>query len=167
VAYASELAPLPLASHWAYGMLDATRRAPDTGRAMSRENLDLLRRGFEYVVRNGELLPDLVQPDLVWDTTTYSSAGLHLERCVGIAETNRWLAEWTGAFENWSLEVEKVFDEGDQVVTFVRQRARARQAGPELEMRFAQVWTFRDGLIARMEMYLDRSKALEAVGLRE
>jgi ketosteroid isomerase-like protein len=34
-------------------------------------------------------------------------------------------------------------------------------------MRFAQVWPFRDGLIARMAMYLDRSEALEAAGLRE
>jgi ketosteroid isomerase-like protein len=134
---------------------------------MSQENLDLLRRGFEYVVRTGELSPDTVQPDLVWDTTTFSSAGLNLRTCVGLAETNRWLAEWAGAFDDWSLDVEKVFDGGDQVVTFVRQRARARQGGPELEMRFAQVWTFRDGLIARMEMYLDRSEALAAAGLSE
>jgi ketosteroid isomerase-like protein len=34
-------------------------------------------------------------------------------------------------------------------------------------MHFAHVWTFRDGLIARMEMYADRSEALEAAGLRE
>lgn len=134
---------------------------------MSQENLDLLRRGFEYVVRTGELSPDTVQPDLVWDTTTFTSAGLNLKQCVGLAETNRWLAEWTGAFENWSLEIEEVFDEGEQVVTFVRQRARASQGGPELEMRFAQVWTFREGLIERMEMYLDRSEALKAVGLSE
>ena len=39
----------------------------------------------------------------------------------------------------------------DVVVTFVRQHAKAKQGGPELEMRFAQVWTFRDGLIARMD----------------
>jgi ketosteroid isomerase-like protein len=29
-------------------------------------------------------------------------------------------------------------------------------------MRFAQVWTFRDGLVARVEMYADRDDALEA-----
>jgi ketosteroid isomerase-like protein len=34
-------------------------------------------------------------------------------------------------------------------------------------MRFAQVWTFRDGRIARLEMYADRDDALEAAGLRE
>ena len=34
-------------------------------------------------------------------------------------------------------------------------------------MPIAQVWTFRDGLIARMEMYFDRAEALEAAGLSE
>jgi hypothetical protein len=34
-------------------------------------------------------------------------------------------------------------------------------------MRFAQVGTFRDGLIARIEMYADRNEALKDAGLRE
>jgi ketosteroid isomerase-like protein len=135
---------------------------------MSEENLALLRRGFEHVLRTGELLAETVQPDFVWDTTTFmSGAGMNVGKCVGLAETNRWLAEWAGAFEDWSVDIEEVFDAGDQVVTFVRQHAKTRQGGPEVEMRFAQVWTFRDGLIARMEMYSDRAEALEAAGLRE
>jgi ketosteroid isomerase-like protein len=36
-----------------------------------------------------------------------------------------------------------------------------------LEMHFAQVWTFRDGKAARMEMYSDPAEALEAAGLRD
>jgi ketosteroid isomerase-like protein len=70
-------------------------------------------------------------------------------------------------FEDWSFDIEEVFDAGDQVVTIVRQRGKAKHGGPEVEMRFAQVWTFRDGLIARMEMYADRNEALEAAGLRD
>jgi ketosteroid isomerase-like protein len=34
-------------------------------------------------------------------------------------------------------------------------------------MRFAQTWTFRDGLVARMQMYADRDEALQAAGLEE
>ena len=132
---------------------------------MSQENLALLRRGFEHTVRTGELAPDTIHSDFVWDTTTFSEGGLNQVRCVGLEEANAWLAEWAGAFDNWALDVEEVIDAGDRVVTFVRQRATARQGGPELEMRFAQVWTFRDGLIARMEMYLDRAEALASVGL--
>jgi hypothetical protein len=38
---------------------------------MSQEKLELLRRGYEYVAREGQLLPETVHPDLVWDTTTF------------------------------------------------------------------------------------------------
>jgi hypothetical protein len=34
-----------------------------------------------------------------------------------------------------------------------------------LEMTFAQVWSFRDGLRSRMEMYSDVDQAIRAVGL--
>lgn len=119
----------------------------DTGRAISQENLDLLRRGFEHVARTGQLLRETVRPDFVWDTTMFSSvAGLNLKKCVGVDEANRWLAQSAEGFEDWSLDVEEGFDAGDQVVTFVRQHAKARYGGPEVEMRFAQVWTFRDAL---------------------
>jgi hypothetical protein len=36
-----------------------------------------------------------------------------------------------------------------------------------VEMRVAQVWTFRDALATRMEMYADRGEALDAAGLQE
>jgi len=134
---------------------------------MSQENVDLLRRGYEHVVRTGELLGEICHADVVWDTTTFAPSGLNLKKCVGLDETNSWLAQWTEAFESWSLDVEEVFDAGDQMVVFVRQHAKARQGGPEVEMPFAQVWTFRDGLVARMEMYFDRSEALAAAGLAD
>jgi ketosteroid isomerase-like protein len=133
---------------------------------MSQENLDLLRRGFEHVERTGELLRELTHPDFVWDTTTFRG-GLNRKTCIGVDETNSWLAQWIEEFDNWSVDVEEVVEAGDQMVTTVRQHARAKHGGPEVEMRFAQVWTFRDGLLARMEMYADRDEALEAAGLRE
>jgi ketosteroid isomerase-like protein len=133
---------------------------------LSQENIDLLRRGYEHTVRTGEMLPETVHPDFVWDTTTFG-AGINLEKCVGLDETNRWLAQWVEGFENWSIDLEEVLEAEDQVVTFVRQHANPKSGGPEVEMRFAQVWTFRDGLVARMEMYADRDEALQAAGLSE
>jgi ketosteroid isomerase-like protein len=131
---------------------------------MSQENVELLRRGFEHVERTGEFLPDAAHPDLVWDTTTFQR-GMRPERCVGVDEANRWLAQWLEDFEDWSVEIEELHDGGDRVVTIARQRARPRHGGPEVEMHVAQVWTFRDGLVARMEIYADRDEALRAVGL--
>jgi ketosteroid isomerase-like protein len=133
---------------------------------MSQENVDLLRRGYEYVERTGEFLPEAAHPDFVWDTTTFQG-GMLPETCVGVDETNAWLAEWLDSFEDWSLDIEEVFDAEDRVVAIVRQRATGKHGGPEVDMRVAQVWTFRDGLVERMEMYADRDDALEAAGLAE
>ena len=132
---------------------------------MSEENVELVRRGYEHVQRTRELLPEVTHPDFVWDTTPFR--GMLPEKCVGVDETNRWLAEWLEGFELWTIDVEEVFDAEDRVVAIVRQRASAKHSGPEVEMRFAQVWTFQDGLVVRMEMYADRDAALEAAGLSE
>src|SRR5947209_15423000 len=35
--------------------------------AMSRENLEIVRRGYEHFVATGELLPEIAHPDFVWD----------------------------------------------------------------------------------------------------
>jgi ketosteroid isomerase-like protein len=133
---------------------------------MLQENLDLLRRAFEYVEKTGEVLREGVHPDFVWDTTTFRGA-IRPGTYVGVDETDEWLADWFDSFEDWSFEIEEVFDAGDRVVTIVRQRGTAKHGGPEVEMRFAQVWTFRDGLAARVEMYADRDEALEAAGLKK
>ena len=133
---------------------------------MSQENVELLRRGLEHVERTRQILPELAHPDFVWDTTTFRG-GVQIGTSVGVDETNQWLAEWTEGFDNWSIEVLEVIDAGDQVVTVMNQRANAQHGGPEVEMRIAQVWTFRDGLIARMEMYAERAEAFRAAGLSE
>ena len=127
--------------------------------------MDLLRRGFEHVARTSELPREMFQPDLIWDATTYGPVGVNMRRCVGFEEADRWMAEWTEPFEEWTIEAEEYVDAGDQAVTFVRQHGRTEH-GPEVDLRMAFVWTFRDGLVAKVEFYSDRAEALAAAGLR-
>jgi ketosteroid isomerase-like protein len=131
---------------------------------MSQENMEVVRRSYEHVERTREFPRELLHPDFVWDTTTFRG-GMRPQTCVGLDEANQWLAEWLEGFDNWSLDVEEVFDAGDQVVAIVLQRANAKHGGLGVEMRFGQVWTFRNGLVARIDMYADRDEALEAAGL--
>ena len=58
-------------------------------------------------------------------------------------------------------------DAGERVVVILNQRGRSKATGIPVDMRFAQVWTFRDGQAVRMEMYKNVEEALEAVVLRE
>ena len=105
--------------------------------------MELIRRGLEHVARTGELSREEFHPDLIWDTTTFG-IGFNLKKCIGIDEANTWLAEWTEGFESWSLEIEEVFDAGDQVVTFVRQHAKAKQGGPEVDNEALEAAALRD-----------------------
>jgi ketosteroid isomerase-like protein len=132
---------------------------------MSQENLERFRAVYDHAARTGELPRESLHPEFVWDMTTFRGAILP-GTYEGVDGANAFLAEWLEGFEEWSFEAEEVFDAGDQVVAIVRQRGKTKH-GPEVEARFAQVWTFRDRLIARMEMYADRNEALEAAGLRE
>jgi ketosteroid isomerase-like protein len=61
---------------------------------------------------------------------------------------------------------EDIRDAGDDVVAFVRMRARGKGSGIEVEARIAHLWTMRDGKGVRVRV-LERDAALEAAGLRE
>jgi ketosteroid isomerase-like protein len=55
----------------------------------------------------------------------------------------------------------------ERVLVFVRARATGLGSGAPTDAPIAHELTFRDGLIARIKVYLDRSEALEATGLAE
>jgi ketosteroid isomerase-like protein len=139
-------------------MLDATLSAADTGRAMSRENVEIVRR-FLVVDDLDEALMD-VDPDIVWNPVEESSTEGH---DAVRASTARWKSEW----DHYELIPEGFADAGDRVVATVRFRARGRGSGIEVDARFYDVFTLRDGKIVRMDQFTEQSEALEAVGLAE
>jgi ketosteroid isomerase-like protein len=77
-----------------------------------------------------------------------------------------WL-DWLDPWESYRTEVEDVIDAGDEVVVLVRDYGRRAGMAVEVSVVSAAVWTVRDGKIAGVAFYLNRSKALEAVGLSE
>lgn len=79
----------------------------------------------------------------------------------------RWVASTKEIWDEWRFEPERFLDAGEQVVAFVRVLARGGSSGVTLDRKTAHVWTLRDRRVTRCEVYLDRSEALEAVGLRE
>jgi len=133
---------------------------------MSQENVDRLRAAYDYTARTGEMQRELLHREFVWDMTTFRDAILP-GTYVGVDGANRFLAEWLESFEYWPIDLEEIFDFGERVVAVARQRGQTRQGTPEVEMRFAMLWTLRDGLAVRMEMYANPNEAFEAAGPRE
>ena len=142
------------------------RPARDTARVMSQENVEIIRVGYERFAATGEFVADLATDDFVWDMSNFHGWP-EQQVYEGIDGARAFLSEWTDAWEDWELEVDAIHDAGDKVVVLVRQHGRSKAAGMPVEMSFAQVWTLRDGMQTRMDMYSDRDEALEAAGLSE
>jgi ketosteroid isomerase-like protein len=71
-------------------------------------------------------------------------------------------------FETWEwmrVEIEDIFDVGDHVVVVLHQRARGRASEAEVEIRSFNVYTFREGKVTGIRLFLERERALEAAGI--
>ena len=138
---------------------------------MSEENVELVRRAFDVFNRGGVdacVSEGVWSPEIVWDVTPSGIPGLGAYR--GHLEVKRFFEDdWFSAFpfEEWEVELEEVIDAGDRMISMSRQHGRGASSGAVAELELAQVATVRDGQIVRIDNYLDREKALEAVGLQD
>ena len=129
---------------------------------MSQENVEIMRRGYGHFMATGEVRADA---DLVWDVSRLGWPDQQIY--AGAEGENQFMAEWADAWDDWEMEAENYLDAGERVVVIVNQRGRSKATGIPVDMRFAQVWSFRDGQAIRMQMYASVDEALEAVGLSE
>ena len=75
---------------------------------------------------------------------------------------------WTEDFEDWSIELERLFDAGDdRVVALFRQTATGKGSGAPVELHFGQVHELKDSRVIRVRNYPDPAEALAATGLSE
>ena len=130
---------------------------------MSEQNMELVRRAYAHTQATGQAYAEGFAPEFVWDMSKYEGWP-EQQRYEGVDGAQRFIDDWTGAWDDWEIEIEEIYDVGDEVVVVVHQRGRARTTGMALDMAFAQTWTIRDGRLTRMDMYSDPSDALKAVG---
>ena len=129
---------------------------------MSQENVEIIRRGQEHWIATGEFR---ARADLAWDVSRLGWPGQQIYP--GAEGARQFLAQWAAAWDDWEMEAEDYIDAGDRVVVIINQRGRSKATGIPVDMRFAQVWTLRDGQAIRMQMFASVEEALEAAGLRE
>jgi ketosteroid isomerase-like protein len=131
---------------------------------MSQANVELVRSAYDSFERTGQFAAHVATTDFVWDMSKFSGWP-EQQLYEGAEGAEQFLREWVAAWEDWRLELEALHDAGDRVVAIVRQHGRSRTTGMPVDMHFAQVWSLKDGAMARMEMYADTEEALRAVGL--
>jgi ketosteroid isomerase-like protein len=142
---------------------------------MSQENVQIVRRLFHVYLEaldRGDLNMWFDSDDLAddFEWVMPRGGGLGLPPTYRGREAFReFMQTWTqDAFQDWSVEVERLIDAGsNRVVAFLHQRAIGRESGVPVELHMATLYELEDGRIVRMRHFLDREDALKAVGLSE
>lgn len=119
---------------------------------MSRENVEIVRTFLCAAVDEALKYAD---PGVVWNPIEELATQGH-------DAVRASLARWKGEWDDYKLMPEEFLDMGDRVVVTVRLQGRGRGSGVQIDARFYDVYTLRDGKIIRMDQFTERS---EAVGL--
>jgi ketosteroid isomerase-like protein len=134
---------------------------------MSQENVEIVRDAFE-AFRGGdrETAAQLVDPKVEFHGTV---GGLQEGQIAhGQSEIEQTFeAEDLEAWDERRLKPEEFIDAGDDVVVLLHEYRRGRGSGVELESKTAVVVAVSGGRVVRIQGYMDRGAALEAVGLSE
>jgi ketosteroid isomerase-like protein len=133
---------------------------------MSEENVELMLRGVDAWNR-GDLGWFL---DHMTEDFEFRTAQLFPDLDPIYSGHDGWRAfwrTWRDAWETVTIRVERIEDLGDRALVVVTFDGVGRGSGVEVNIEVFQLWTFRDGKVARGQAFFDREEALEAVGLRE
>jgi ketosteroid isomerase-like protein len=124
-------------------------------------DLERLRRWMTVGVgdpRDSESEMSLFAPDAVWDM---SHGGA--EVIEGYEAIRAFFDQWLEAYEQYGQEVEEIQDLGNGVAFAVLlQRARPTGSGAWVEFRDARVLLFADGLVERVNAFVDIDEARAA-----
>lgn len=159
----SHRALVSLLRHGAVG--PCVRPERDTARAMSQENVEVVRRAYEAFTGGGvEAAEEFLHPEVVWEDR-YDMPGASVYRGhdgFRIA-VDRFYEVWA----ELSISAEQVIDVGNKVVVAHRWRGRGKEGGTPIDTVDWNVLTIESGLITRRQAFSERADALEAAGLRE
>jgi ketosteroid isomerase-like protein len=140
----------------------------DTGRAMSRENVEIVRRIWDAADRRDtQAVLSLYDSEVDLDVSGFPVVATDASRYRGHEGLRRLFAEWREIWDDADSQLVELIDAGERVVSVYNYRGRGRASGVSVEGVFATVWTIRDEKAVRVEWFVGRDEALEAVGLRE
>jgi ketosteroid isomerase-like protein len=105
----------------------------DTARAMSQENVEVVRAVYEAMNRGDwDALFRYMHPNVALTTPPRGTdAGTYQGR----EEIMRYMQGWMDVFAAWNIEPEKIFESGDQVAVFINRPLRPKGSSAEIETR--------------------------------
>ena len=136
---------------------------------MSEENVELVRSGYEAFDRGDiDWIVERVSPDIEFNLQGATAPDLPatIRGKDGLRELfSSWFVDpWE---EGLRQDVERLYDLGDRVLGLVTFRGRGKESGIDVELRYAHIFTLREGVVTHIEGFLGWEKAKEAAGLSE
>jgi ketosteroid isomerase-like protein len=123
----------------------------------------LLERGYTMIWREGRTDDALrgLGDDFEWVVPNHPEGAVRH----GADSVIEFFREWTEPWEDFELDWDIQQGAPDRALATIDMGGTGRASGVPAEMRFFQVWTFRDGRAVRMEMFDDEDEARRAAGL--
>jgi ketosteroid isomerase-like protein len=137
---------------------------------MSQENVETIRRMYDaWMARDDEAVFSTFDPGIRLNPDPEASWVGMDETYLGHDGVRRYMNAVYEAFEDYRPEVEQIIDAGEgRVLTLAIEHGRGRGSGAEVQAaKTAHLWTLQEGRAVRLDLYLDRKRALDAVGLSE
>jgi ketosteroid isomerase-like protein len=126
-------------------------------------NLELVKAAFDAYGRGDlEGVADFADPAVVVTQLAELPDAETFHGRRGLIEV---IEAWEAAWDDVRIERLHTREVGDNVLTTVRQRARGKGSGVEVEGVFTFVFTVKAGKLVRWQMFADEAKALAVVGV--
>jgi ketosteroid isomerase-like protein len=113
----------------------------------------ILNRGYELIWREDRLEEALVGlgPDFEWVVPGHPEGDVRRGAEAVIGFFRDWRDQFDDLQVDWTLQPAGA----DRMLAIIESRGRGKVSGAPAEMRFAQLWTWRDGRFVRMILYFD------------
>lgn len=127
---------------------------------VDRPNVALVKRAYEaFARRELRTILSLLDPEVEIHQASEIPWG---GRYTGHAEAAAFFGKLVQTITS-QVTFERFVDAGDQVVAIGRTRGTVNATGKTFDVPVAHVWTIRDGLVARVEYYIDDPTMLAAL----
>ncbi len=110
---------------------------------MSQENVEVVRRAiaYEYDGVGGRAEAEAIfDPHVVLNPIDEAASS-------GFAAMRADMERWASAFDELKVTIEEIIDAGDQVVVVAHHKGRGHASGVEVDTRFYEVYTLREGKV--------------------
>jgi ketosteroid isomerase-like protein len=132
---------------------------------VSQADLETLRAGYVAFTRGSwEGLFESADREFELTTAARSpSPGTYR----GAEQVKRFFEDLFEPFEQVTAQPQKFFERDHRIAVLLLIRLRPKGSSAVVENRIGHLWTFRDGKALRLEIFPEREKALEAIGMSE